>query len=147
MIYLILIQHDKFPSTLSAHLNSSYFYEEKYQYLTKTENKYPEIFLKGLDLSDSKKLLTYKNRLQTFLKIIKEKWIKYFKVAKVWPISEDNNSLETHWLQLHTSSVTKENFEIVKKQLKEEKDPNIVLRTFCILKDDNKSTYKIKSYK
>ena len=29
-------------------------------------------------------------------------------------------------LQLHTSSATKEKYEIVKKQLKEEKDPNIV---------------------
>ena len=43
-----------------------------------------------------------------------------------------------------TSSVTKN--EIVKKQLKEEKDPNIAFQVFCIL-EDNKSTYKIGSYK
>ena len=35
---------------------------------------------------------------------------------------------------LHTSSVTKEKYEIVKKQLKEEKDPNIVFQAFCIFK-------------
>ena len=33
-----------------------------------------------------------------------------------------------------TSSVTKEKYEIVKKQLKEEKDPNIVFQEFCIFK-------------
>ena len=132
---------------MSAHLNSNYFYEEKYQYLTKTENKYPERLKIGLDLSNSKQLLTYKNRQRTFLKAIKEKGIEYFKVAKVWLIPEDNDSLETHLLQLHTSSVTKEKYEIVKKQLKEEKDPNIVFQAFCISKDNNKDTYKIGSYK
>ena len=51
--------------------------------------------------------------------------------------------------QLHTSSVTKEKYEIVKKQLKEEKDLNIVFQAFCILEDNNnnKDTYKIGSYK
>ena len=120
---------------------------EKCQYLTKTENKYPERLKIGLDLSNSKQLLTYKNRQQTFLKIIKEKGIEYFKVAKVWITSEDNDSLETHLLQLHTSSVTKEKYEIIKKQLKEKKDPNIVFQTFWILKYNNKNTYKIGSYK
>ena len=138
---------DEFPQNLSAHLNSNYFYEEKYQYLTKTENKYLERLKIGLDLSNSKQLLTYKNRQQTFLKTIKEKGIEYFKVAKVWLIPEDNDSLETHLLQLHTSSVTKEKYEIVKKQLKEEKDANIVFQAFCILEDNNKDTYKIWSYK
>ena len=33
-----------------------------------------------------------------------------------------------------TSSVTKEKYEIIKKQLKEEKDPNIVFQAFCIFK-------------
>ena len=106
---------------MSAHLNSNYFYEEKYKYLTKKENKYPERLKIGLDLSNSKQLLTYKNRKQTFLKIIKEKGIEYFKVVQIWLIPEDNDSLETQLLQLHTSSVTKEKYEIVKKQLKEEK--------------------------
>ena len=106
---------------MSAHLNSNYFCEEKYQYLTKTENKYLEGLKIGLGLSNSKQLLTYKNRQRTFLKTIKEKGIEYFKVAKVWLIPEDNDSLETNLLQLHTSSVTKEKYEIVKKQLKEEK--------------------------
>ena len=46
----------------------------------------------------------------------------------------------------HTSSVTKEKCEIAKKQLKEDKYPNIVFQAFCIL-EDNKSTYKIGSYK
>ena len=104
---------------MSAHLNSYYFYEEKYQYLTKTEKKYPGRLKIGLYLSNSKQLLTYKNRQRTFLKTIKEKGIEYFKVAKVWFIPEDNDSLETHLLQLHTSSITKEKYEIVKKQLKE----------------------------
>ena len=40
----------------------------------------------------------------------------------------------------------KEKYEIVKKQLKEEKDPNIVFQAFCIL-EDNKGRYKIGSYK
>ena len=53
----------------------------------------------------------------------------------------------TDILQLHTSSVTKEKYEIVKKQLKEEKDLNIVFKAFCILEDNNKDTYKIGSYK
>ena len=132
---------------MSAYLNSNYFYEEKYQYLTKTENKYPERLKIGLDLSNSKQLLSYKNRQWTFLKTIKEKGIEYFKLAKVWLIPEDNDSLETHLLQLHTSSVTKEKYEIVKKQLKEEKDPNIVFQAFWILEDNNKDTYKIGSYK
>ena len=101
----------------------------------------------GLDLSNSKQLLTYKNRQQTFFKTIKEKGIEYFKVAKVWLIPENNDSLENYLLQLHTSSVTKEKYEIVKKQLKEEKDPNIVFQAFCILEDNNKGTYKIGSYK
>ena len=83
------------------------FLWEKYQYLTKTENKYPERLKIGLDLSNSKQLLTYKNRQRTFLKTIKEKWIEYFKVAKVWLIPEDNDSLETHLLQLHTSKLLK----------------------------------------
>ena len=139
------IHLDEFPQNLSAHLNSNYFYEEKYQYLRKTENKYPDRLKIGLDLSNSKQLLTYKNRQRTFLKTIKEKGIEYFKVAKVWLIPEDNDSLETHLLQLHTSSVTKK-YEIVKKQLKEEKDANIVFQAFCIL-EDNKDTYKIGSYK
>ena len=67
---------DEFPSNLSAHLNSNYFYEEKYQYLTKTENKYPKRLKIGLDLSNSKQMLTYKNRQRTFLKTIKEKGIE-----------------------------------------------------------------------
>ena len=46
-----------------------------------------------------------------------------------------------------TSSVTKEKYEVVKKQLREEKDPNIVFQAFCILEDGNKNTYKIGSYK
>ena len=50
-------QLDEFPPNLSEHLNSNYFYEEKYQYLTKTENKYPERLKKGQDLSYSKQLL------------------------------------------------------------------------------------------
>ena len=33
------------------------------------------------------------------------------------------------------------------KQLKEEKDPNIVFQAFCILEDNNKDTYKIGTYK
>ena len=145
---IFFYQLDKFPLNLSAHLNSSYFYEERYQYLTKTENKYPERLKIGLDLSNSKRLLTYKNRQRIFLKTIKEKGIKYFKVGKIWLVPEDNDSLETHLLQLHISSVTKEKYEIVKEQLKEEKDPNIVLQAFCILEDNNnKSTYKIGSYK
>ena len=41
----------------------------------------------------------------------------------------------------------KRKYEIVKKQLKERKDPNIVFRGFCILEDNNKGTYKIGSYK
>ena len=75
------------------------------------------------------------------------KGIEYFKVVKVWLIPEDNDSLETHLLQLHTSSVTKEKYEIVKKQLKEEKDSNIVFQIFYILKDNNKNTYKFGSMK
>ena len=66
-------QLDEFPPNLSAHLNSNYFYEEKYQYLAKIENKYPERLNIGLDLSNSKQLLTYKNRQRTFIKTIKEK--------------------------------------------------------------------------
>ena len=96
------------------------FLWEKYQYLTKSENKYPKRFKIGLDLSNSKQLLTYKNRERTFLKIIKEKRIEYFKVAKVWIIPEDDDSLETHLLHLPTNSVTKEKYEIAKKQLKED---------------------------
>ena len=131
---------------MSAHLNSNYFYEKKYQHLTITEKKYPEKLNIGLDLSNSKQQLTYKNIQRTFLKIIKEKGIEYFKFAKVWIIPEDNGSLEKHLLQLQTSSVTKEKYEIVKKQSKEEKDTNIVFQAFCIL-EDNKITYKIRSYK
>ena len=101
---------------MSANLNSNYFYDEKYQYLAKTENKYPERLKIGLDLSNTKQLLIYKNKQQTILKTIKEKGIKYFKVARIWLIPEDNDSLETHLLQLHTSSVTKEKYEIVMKQ-------------------------------
>ena len=69
-------QLDEFPPNLSAHLNSSYFYEEKYQYLAKTEKKYPERLKKGLASSNSKQLLTYKNRQRTFLKTIKVKGIE-----------------------------------------------------------------------
>ena len=85
-------QLDEFSPNLSAYLNSSYFYEEKYRYLTKTESKNPERLKKGLDLSNSKQQLTYKNRQRTFLKTIKEKRIKYFKVAKVWLIPKNNDS-------------------------------------------------------
>ena len=133
-------------SKLVCTFKLNYFYEEKYQYLTKTENEYPERLMIDLNLSNSKQLLTYKNRQRTFLKTIKEKGIEYFKVTKVWLITEDNYSLETHLLQLHTSSVTKEKYEIIKKQLKEEKYPNIVFQAFCILEDNN-CTYKIGSYK
>ena len=140
-------QLDEFSPNLSAHLNLNYFYEEKYQYLTKTEIRYPERLKIGLDLSNSKKLFTNKNRQRTFFKTIKEKGIEYFNIAKVWLISEDNDSLEMHLLQLHTNSVTKEKYEIVKKQLKDEKDHNIVFQVFCILENNNESTYKIGSYK
>ena len=61
----------------------------------------------------------------------------------MWLIPEDNNSLETHWLQLHTSSVTKEKYEIAKNQLKEKKDPNIVFQTFYLLEDNNKTHIKL----
>ena len=60
-------QLDEFPPNLSAYLNSNYLYEEKYKYSTKIENKYPERLKIGLDLSNSKHLLTYKNRQRTFL--------------------------------------------------------------------------------
>ena len=40
---------------------------------------------------------------------------EYFKVIKVWLIPEDNDSWETHLLQLYTSLVTKEKYKIVKK--------------------------------
>ena len=63
--------------------------------------------MKGLDLSNLNQLLTYKNRQRTFLKTIKEKGIGYFKISKIWFIPEDNDSLEMHLLQLHTSSITK----------------------------------------
>ena len=86
-----------------------------------------------------KQLLTYKNRQWTFFKTINKKGIEYFKVTKVWLIPEDNDSLEKHLLQLHTSSVTKEKYEIAKKQWKEEKDPNKVFQTFYIL-ENNKNT-------
>ena len=111
---IFLNQLGEFLPNLSAHLNSNYFYEEKSQYLTKTENKYPERLKIGLDLSNSKQLLTYKNSQRTFLKTIKEKGIEYFKVAKVWLIPEDNDSLETHLLQLHTTLVTKENIKLLR---------------------------------
>ena len=114
------------------------FLGEKISVFNKTENKYPQRLKIGLDLSNSKQLLTYKNRQQTFIKTIKEKGIEYFKVAIVLFIPEDYDSLEKHLLQLHTCSVTKEKYEIFKKQLKEEKDPNIVFQTFCILEDNNK---------
>ena len=48
---------------------------------------------------------------------------------------------------MHTSSVTKEKYEIVRKESKEDKDPNIVFQTLFILEDNNKDTYKIGSYK
>ena len=92
------------------------FLWEKVLVFNKTEVKYPEGLTKFLNLTNSKQLLTYKNRLRTFLKTIKEKRIKYFKVAKVWLISEDNDSFKKHLLQFHTTSVTKEKYEIVKKQ-------------------------------
>ena len=60
-------QLDEFSPNLYSHLNSNFFYDEKYQYLTKTENKYPERLKIGLDLSNSKQMLTYKNRQRTFL--------------------------------------------------------------------------------
>ena len=60
----------------------------------KTENKYPVKLNKDIDLSNSKQLLTYKNRQRTFLKAIKKKGIEYFKVVKVWLIPKDNGFLE-----------------------------------------------------
>ena len=112
---------DEFPPNLSAHLNSNHFYEEKYQYLTKIENKYPERLKIGLDLSNSKQLLTYKNRLRTFHKTIKEKGTEYFKVAKIWLIPEDNDSLETYLLQLHTSLVIKKKTKLLRSSKKKRK--------------------------
>ena len=40
----------------------------------------------------------------------------------------------------------KKKYEIVMRQLIEEKDSNIVFQTFCIL-EYNKNTYKIGTYK
>ena len=72
------IQLDEFPSNFFTQLNSNCFYEEKFLYFTKTENKYPERLRVGLDLSNPKQLLTYKYRQVTFPKSIKEKGIEYF---------------------------------------------------------------------
>ena len=110
----------------------------------KTENKYPERLKKGLDLSYSEQQPKYNNRHRNFLKTINEKEIEYFKIAKVWLIPEDDDSLET----LTTTAckfIYKKKYEIVKKQLEEEKDTNIVLQIICILEDTNKHTYKIES--
>ena len=54
MDWYLFYKFDELTPDLFTHLNSNYFYEEKYQYLTKSERKYPERLKKDLDLSNSK---------------------------------------------------------------------------------------------
>ena len=71
-----------------------------------------------------------------------------FKVVNVWLVPEDNDSFEKNLLQLHTNTWTKNMYEILKeKQSEEEKYANSLFKPFCITEDNDKSIYKIGSYR
>ena len=71
-----------------------------------------------------------------------------FKVVNVWVVPEDNDSLEKNLLQLHTNTWTKNMYETVKeKQNEEEKHANSLFKPFFITEDNDKSIYKVGSYK
>ena len=53
---------DEFPLYLAAKENSKEYFKEKFEYLIRKENKYSESLKNGLNLSDPKDKITYKNR-------------------------------------------------------------------------------------
>ena len=63
-------QSDEFPLYLAAKENSKEYFKEKFESLIRKENKYPERLKNGLNLSDPKDKITYKNRKTAFLKTI-----------------------------------------------------------------------------
>ena len=85
---------DEFPLYLAAKENSKEYFKEKFEYLIRKDNKYPERLKSGLNLSDPKDKITYKNRKRTFLKTIKDNEVNLFKIDDLWLDSDESDVKE-----------------------------------------------------
>ena len=81
----------EFPLYLAAKEYYKEYFNEKFEYLIRKENKYPERLKNGLNLSDPKDKITYKKWKRAFLKTIKDNWVNLFKIADLWLDSDESD--------------------------------------------------------
>ena len=135
---------DEFPLYLAAKENSKEYFKEKFEYLIRKDNKYPERLKNGLNLSDHKDKITYKNRKRTFLKTIKDNEVNLFKIADLWLDSDESDVKEIQLLQLKTNTVDESKYKETKRLEKESPD---TFKPFWLEADSIRDIYKIGSYK
>ena len=85
---------DKFPLYLATKENFKEYFKEKIEYFIRKVNKYPERLKNGLNLSDPKEKITYKNRKRAFLKTIKDNGVNLFKIFYLWLDSDESDVKE-----------------------------------------------------